>query len=757
MQMITFMLFFYMLTLTLTQTTGCNSSEWTCTTGQCIDIGHRCDGNDQCTDTSDEANCNCVDKQINLLIAVEEGRSEYIQPFIKDFLKDVAVDGRNVIVRFVLYNDSNVLVFNNTEMSSKVKTIQAVDELKWAGSDNAEFKSIINFVASFSTLDFGAHRQSSRNILFLIIFKLNRYNSFNFQILSNTIQGRGIRIVALGVALTDNSLLDSIVSKPTENNKFAVDNFQDLNRIIPKLTSELCPKETLAETVSPTSLTSTAMSDEKTGSKEKLIENFSPTAVTSITIPDTTKSSNFSKTDLTLTTVNDTIARSCDSLEWTCTSGQCIDIGHRCDGTDQCTDKSDERKCYCDDKPINLLFAIDDGETEDINNIIKDFIKNFLRDLAVDGKNVIVWFLKYKDTVILAFNRTEVNKVKTLKAVDELKWEPSPYAEFRNIVSYVSSISTTLYFGAHRQKARNILLLITLYLTKHNYKNFAAVANIIQEKGLHIIAVGVELQDNLYLRYVASEPVENNTFAVDSSDDLNKIIPSLTSALCQGNSSNEFTDNFTQTFLASTTLPDETTRTSTLVSTASGSADNTILIVSLLVITILLLAIVAYKFKEKLRCCSRNTRISTISSENQDYVDVDHYDYLEHYELKTEDPSKTQDKNTDYHDLLDYDKYDHYNDVYKQETYMGVGNDKEMHPEDHYDNLDNKIEMVSEYITPKEIVYNSTAVSDYDKLEQSRGEEHIYGRPRSTGDFTQRPELPAFTKDVKGKPRRGTL
>ncbi|KAK6961007.1 hypothetical protein BgiMline_033677 [Biomphalaria glabrata] len=283
----------------------------------------------------------------------------------------------------------------------------------------------------------------------------------------------------------------------------------------------------------------------------------------------------------------------------------------------------------------------------------------------------------------------------------------------------------------------------------------------IKERGMHIIAVGVELglRDSQYLKYVASEPVENNTFAVDAAKDLNKIIPSLTSALCQGNSFNEITDNFTPTLLTLTPVLDKTTGPSTLVSTASGSTDYTAVIVSLVVITIFFLAIVAYKFKEKFRCFSRNTRISTISiqSKDQDYLDVDHYDYLQHYELKTEDLSKTQDKDTDYHDLLDYDKHDHYNDVYKQETYMGVGNDKEVHPEDHYDNLDYKMEMVSGYITPKEVLYNSTTFNDYDKLEQSRGEEHIYGRPRSTGNFTQRPELPAFTKDVKGKPRRGTL
>ncbi|KAI8761371.1 vitellogenin receptor isoform X3, partial [Biomphalaria glabrata] len=450
----------------------------------------------------------------------------------------------------------------------------------------------------------------------------------------------------------------------------------------------------------------------------------------------------------------------CESSQWTCTIGQCIDIGHRCDGTDQCTDKSDERKCYCDDKPINLLIAIDEGETEDINIIIKDFLKDFLKDVSVNGKNVMVRFLKYKGATILAFNRTEVSKVKILKAVDELIWESSPYADFRDIVSYVNLVSS-YYFGAYRQGARNMLLLIIVYLNQHNYISFTAVTKIIKEKGMHIIAVGVQLQDNLYLRYVASEPVENNTFAVDAAKDLNKIIPSLTSALCEGNSSNEFTDNFTPTLLALTPVLHKTTGSSTLVSTASGSMDYTALIVSLVVITIfsIFLAIAAYKFKVKFRCFSRNARISTISiqSKDQDYVDVDHYDYLQHYELKTEDLSKTHDKDTDYHDLLDYDKHDHYNDVDKQETYMGVGNDKEVHPEDHYDNLDYKMEMVSGYITPKEVLYNSTTFNDYDKLEQSRGEEHIYGRPRSTGDCTLRPELPAFNKDVKDKPRRGTL
>ncbi|KAI8761369.1 very low-density lipoprotein receptor, partial [Biomphalaria glabrata] len=193
----------------------------------------------------------------------------------------------------------------------------------------------------------------------------------------------------------------------------------------------------------------------------------------------------------------------------------------------------------CDDKPINLLIAIDEGETEDINIIIRDFLKDFLKDVSVNGKNVMVRFLKYKGTTIMAFNRTEVSKVKILKAVDELKWEPSPYADFRDIVSYANSISA-YYFGAYRQRARNILLLITPYLSKYNYISFTAVTKMIKEKGMHIIAVGVELglRDSQYLRYVASEPVENNTFSVDAAKDLNKIIPILTSALCQGNSFN---------------------------------------------------------------------------------------------------------------------------------------------------------------------------------------------------------------------------
>ncbi|KAI8761390.1 low-density lipoprotein receptor-related protein 2, partial [Biomphalaria glabrata] len=60
--------------------------------------------------------------------------------------------------------------------------------------------------------------------------------------------------------------------------------------------------------------------------KEELSKNSTPTAQIS-------------------TTINDKTTRSCISSEWTCGTGECIDIGHRCDGTKQCTDTSDEWKC----------------------------------------------------------------------------------------------------------------------------------------------------------------------------------------------------------------------------------------------------------------------------------------------------------------------------------------------------------------------------------------------------------------------------
>ncbi|KAK0044124.1 hypothetical protein Bpfe_026458, partial [Biomphalaria pfeifferi] len=53
----------------------------------------------------------------------------------------------------------------------------------------------------------------------------------------------------------------------------------------------------------------------------------------------------------------------------------------------------------------------------------------------------------------------------------------------------------------------------------------------------------------------------------------------------------EFTDNSTQTILVSTTM------TGDVISAASGSADNTAIIVSLIVLAILFIAIAANKFK----------------------------------------------------------------------------------------------------------------------------------------------------------------
>uniref|UniRef100_A0A2C9LMV2 Uncharacterized protein n=1 Tax=Biomphalaria glabrata TaxID=6526 RepID=A0A2C9LMV2_BIOGL len=221
---------------------------------------------------------------------------------------------------------------------------------------------------------------------------------------------------------------------------------------------------------------------------------------------------------------------------------------------------------------------------------------------------------------------------------------------------------------------------------------------------MHIIAVGVNLENSVYLHFVASDPIEKNAFAVDASKDLNKIIPRLTSTLCEGSSLNglkELTDKSAPTILVSTTMTDDR------ISTASGSASNTTIIVSLVVLAILFIAIAAYKFKEKLWCFSRNARTPTISNNtiDQEYLDVDHYDYMSHYELETGGRIKPQDKNTGY--------------------------TKPVPQEDHYDNVDYTIENVSGYITPIDVVYNSTAVR-----ELSRIEEH-----RSTGDRAHIPEL----------------
>ena len=36
---------------------SCASSQWTCSNGQCISSSYRCDGDQDCTDGSDELNC----------------------------------------------------------------------------------------------------------------------------------------------------------------------------------------------------------------------------------------------------------------------------------------------------------------------------------------------------------------------------------------------------------------------------------------------------------------------------------------------------------------------------------------------------------------------------------------------------------------------------------------------------------------------------------------------------------------------------
>uniref|UniRef100_A0A2C9LNM5 VWFA domain-containing protein n=1 Tax=Biomphalaria glabrata TaxID=6526 RepID=A0A2C9LNM5_BIOGL len=214
----------------------CNPSEWRCQTGQCIQIGLWCDGSYHCTDGSDEKYCVSVPEKLNIVIMLEAKDSDYIKSFIKDLLRDVTIDGKNIRVGIVVYSENASIVVNLTA-SHKADIFQAVNKIKWIISHNANYEDAFNCTHSMVT-----SFDESKNIETIVVFVTFTLQETNYR---SAVKGakfakeNGMHIIAIGVSLINNTFLDLIASHPTEDNIYVVKYFQDLNTIQPQLISKL--------------------------------------------------------------------------------------------------------------------------------------------------------------------------------------------------------------------------------------------------------------------------------------------------------------------------------------------------------------------------------------------------------------------------------------------------------------------------------------------------------------------------------------
>lgn len=178
-----------------------------------------------------------VPEKLNIVIMLEAKDSDYIKLFIKDLLRDVTIDDKNIRVGIVVYSENASIVVNLTA-SHKADIFQAVNKIKWITSHNANYEDAFNCTHSMVT-----SFDESKNIETIVVFVTFTLQEANYR---SAVKGakfakeNGMHIIAIGVSLINNTFLDLIASHPTEDNIYVVKYFQDLNTIQPQLISKLC-------------------------------------------------------------------------------------------------------------------------------------------------------------------------------------------------------------------------------------------------------------------------------------------------------------------------------------------------------------------------------------------------------------------------------------------------------------------------------------------------------------------------------------
>ena len=165
---------------------------------------------------------------------------------------------------------------------------------------------------------------------------------------------------------------------------------------------------------------------------------------------------------------------------------------------------------------------------------MKDFVKKFLHSANIDNGEMRVGLLSYSSTVTVEFQLNSFgSKTEVFNAVDAIPWR---YGS-TNTADALKTMHAEMFTEANgdRPGVPNICIIMTDGVSNINYQRTISEAETSREKGIHIYAIGISLQELWEVNGIASEPASLNVFAVDSFDELEGLDEKIYEATCSGN------------------------------------------------------------------------------------------------------------------------------------------------------------------------------------------------------------------------------
>lgn len=192
---------------------------------------------------------------------------------------------------------------------------------------------------------------------------------------------------------------------------------------------------------------------------------------------------------------------------------------------------------------VDLVIILDSSTSVGEDNYVKilQFTKDLLKSSDIDNGNVRIGIVSYSTEVTVHFHLKDFKtKAEVYNAIDNIKY----IFGSTNTAAALRTMRTDMFTARNgdRPDVKNIAIIVTDGVSNINESRTIPEAMEAHNDGIHIYAIGIGLTDVRELNGMASLPAEDNTFNVQSFDELVRLDQKIFSSICPGKCMIKFGD-----------------------------------------------------------------------------------------------------------------------------------------------------------------------------------------------------------------------
>ena len=180
-----------------------------------------------------------------------------------------------------------------------------------------------------------------------------------------------------------------------------------------------------------------------------------------------------------------------------------------------------------------MVIVLDSSTSVGNDNFKKmlQFCKEFLHTANLDSGDVRVGVVTYSTKVTVEFQMNEYStKQDVFNAIDKIPWRYGSTNTADGLLKMHGEMFTVA--NGDRPDVDNVALVMTDGVSNINSRRTIPEADAAHMKNIHVYAIGIGLTDMREVNEIASEPPEENAFAVQTFDDLEGLDEQIFSAIC---------------------------------------------------------------------------------------------------------------------------------------------------------------------------------------------------------------------------------